>query len=141
MRYLIILLCTIFCMLYMPARGYEVHTTPRTQETVTHRADYPALATRFTDTLRTHPPVSDCHMVFHTNDHNLIERIELNIEMNVQALEDYLKDERNMHYVSRKEVDRYLSSFRISIQNAAHEIFSELKHEDISVNLATIEYP
>jgi hypothetical protein len=136
MRRIIMTVCAIFCLLCLTLEGYEVTTMPQTVEVKSDRAHYPILAKRFSDTLKMHPPVSDCHLLLHTTTiADYVERIEIAIQIDRQALIAYLTEEHNIRFVTPRDQDRYLDSFANTIRTTASEIFTEVKHESINVSL------
>lgn len=136
----IIAISTIFCLLCLPAVGYEVRTTPPKTETGADRIHYPAFAKRFTDTLKTHPPVSDCHVLLHTSElADFVDKVEIAIKIDREALVTFLTEQHKIRFVSQKDQDRYLESFKSTIRKAAADIFTDIKNEAISVNISYSE--
>ena len=137
MRRSIMTVCAIFCLYCLPLQGYEVTTTPHATEAKSDRAHYPMLAKRFSDTLKTHPPVSDCHLVLHASEiAEYVDRIEIAIQIDRQALITYLTEVHNIRFVTPRDQDRYLDSFSNTIRTTASEIFTEIKHESINASLS-----
>lgn len=132
--------CTIFCLLCLPAAAYEVRTMPPKAEAGADRAHYPTFAKRFTDTLKTHPPVSDCHVLLHTSElADLVDRIEIAVKIDREALITFLTENHKIRFVSQKDQDRYLDSFKSTLRKAAADIFTDIKTEAIAVNISLSE--
>ena len=120
--------------------GIEVKTTPKVADPSADRVHYPLFAKRFTDTLLQHPPVADCHVLLQTTSvENFIDRIEIAIQIDRQALITYLTEQHSVRFASAKDQERYLESFSVSIRNSAAEIFSDIRHEAIHVKLSFSE--
>lgn len=110
---------------------------PPTASTHSNRAHYPEFAKRFADQAKTHPPVTDCHVsLLYAEFGDTVDRMQISIEVDRQALHNCLKELQSLRYVSPREQDRYLDSLQQGIRNAAAEVFSEIKKEAIHVQLA-----
>lgn len=135
MRFISILIFALFCFSSLPdqchgyeARSYETHPS--------ERVHYHAFATRFAETLKAHPPVTDCQVTLLENDfESFIDHIKISVEISREALLDFLHQEHNRRFVSQNDQDRYLIALQGSIHGAASEIFSDIKHEAIEVTL------
>lgn len=126
----------IFCLLCLPVHAYEVRTVPQKVETGAERVHYPTFAKHFADTLKTHPPVSDCQVLLHTSElADLVDRIEIAVKIDREALITFLTEEHKMRFVSQNSQDRYLTSLKCTLHKAAKDIFTEIQHEAISVNI------
>ncbi len=140
MRKFIIIIRTIFCLLCLPILSLEVRTTPPAIEKSADRVHYSSFAKRFSDNLKLHPPVSDCQVHLKLVEiGDLFDHLEISIDLSRKALIAYLAEEHKLHIVTQRDQDRYIDSFRSSIKSAAFEIFSDIKHEAIKVNLTIIE--
>ncbi|MCE5294863.1 MAG: hypothetical protein LLF94_09675 [Chlamydiales bacterium] len=120
--------------------GIEVKTGPIAADASADRVHYPLFAKRFTDTLLQHPPVADCHVLLQTTAvENFIDRVEIAIQIDRQALVAYLTDQYSARFASARDQERYLDSFSVSIRNSAAEIFTDIRHEAIHVKLSFSE--
>jgi hypothetical protein len=112
---------------------------PKSEKSV-DRPHYHAFAKRFADSLKNHPPVSDCQVLVLLTDHNFpADRIDIVVEMQHEALKDYLAKRHEVREVTQKDIDRYMSSFRSSIKQAAAEIFADIQKESIHVTTTIIK--
>ncbi|MBS0635370.1 MAG: hypothetical protein JSR37_07910 [Verrucomicrobia bacterium] len=125
MKYIVLLL-----LLSLQGHAIEVHTTnPPAHHSASDQQHYSLFAKRFSDMLMTHRPVSDCHVLVNSNS------LHISIEINRPALIAFLTEELKIRFVSQKDQDRYLDSFRTNIHNAASEIFTEIAREAIHITL------
>ncbi len=130
----------LFCLLTFPLYSYEVRTLPPAVDKSQERVHYHSLAGRFANTLRNHPPVTDCQVHVYLKEFNDLEdHLEISIEIDRPSLITHLSRERNTTFITQRDQDRYLESFALNIKKSAHEVFSEIKIEAIKINLNIIE--
>ncbi len=140
MSALSILIFALFCFSSLPLDGYQVQTSSSATEASSDRIHYHAFANRFEETLKNHPPVADCQVDLLENEfENYVDQIEIAVQINREALLNFLHLEHKITFVSQNDQDRYLTAFKQSIHNAASEIFSDIKHQAIKVSLTFSE--
>lgn len=136
----IILFSAFFCLLCCPSYAYEVKTRPQDLATSADRVHYPLFAQHFCDTLKTHPPVSDCQVLLQKSGvSEFADNIEIAIKIDKEHLIAFLTNERKVLLVSQKDQDRYLTSLQFTIRKTASEIFTDIKHEAIKVSVSYVE--
>lgn len=140
MKYSIIVKSLIFCLLTLPLASLEVRTEQHKSINGSEKIYYPDFARRFSDTLKTHPPVHDCTVHLLTKEgQNSIERLHIAIQIDRQALVTYLQGRSNRLFISLKDQEHYLTDFSYTIRQTAKEIFTEVSHEAIKVELSFAE--
>lgn len=122
MKYLAVLLLTATSSL-------QALPPPRPQSTLADRSLYPMLATRFQDTLKTHPPVTECQLFFHHTE----EQLTITIEISLEKLKSHLANVYQIRRPTNGDAERYLVNFRKNIQKAAAEVFVAIPLESIQV--------
>lgn len=96
---------------------------------IANRSLYPVLAMRFQDTLKDHPPVSNCQLLFHQTEDQLTVMIELNYEKLIQ----YLANDYKIRRPTLGDAERYLTNFQKAIQKAASDVFVDIPINSIRV--------
>ena len=131
----------LLAMLISPLYSLEVRTAnPPPQNKAQERVHYHSFAAHFANTLKNHPPVTDCHVkVFLTDFKDLEDRLEIIVEIDRPSLITHLGKERNTTFITTRDSERYLDSFGQNIKQAAHEVFTDIKIEAIKVTINIIE--
>jgi len=127
----IINMYTILSLLFlMPLQAIEV----RTSQSKVEKSDfhnYQLYAKQFAETIKSHPPVEECHVLLHEAE----KTVEIRIEFVREELLTYLSLAHNIRFVSQGDVDRYANNFKSAVKSSASEIFSELEQNSIRVDL------
>lgn len=119
----------LLSLISAPLVGVEVHTNAPSVTHASDRQHYALYAKRFSDMLMTHPPVSDCHVMVHDS------ALEIAVEINRPTLVQFLTENHGIRFVSPRDLDRYLDSFKVHIRNSASEIFTEIEQQAINITL------
>ncbi len=123
-------LFAIFCLLsFAPIHAIEVRTSMPEKKSDSHH--YHLFAKQFADTIKSHSPVDECHVIL--ND--IEKKLEIRVEFEKEVLTKFLAENHNIRFVSQSDTDRYLSNFRAALKKSASEIFTEIEKESITIQL------
>lgn len=120
----------LFAVLLLTATcSLQALPPPKPASTIADRSLYPMLASRFQDTLKAHPPVTECQLFFHHTE----DQLTISVEISFSRLSSYLASAYQIRRPGQGDAERYLVNFRKNIQKAAAEVFVAIPLEKIQV--------
>ncbi len=122
-------LAIFFMLFFIPIHAVEVRTSLPEKKSDSHH--YHLYAKQFAETIKSHAPIDECHVILH----DIEKKLEIRIEFEKDVLTKFLSETHNIRFVSQSDRDRYISNLRTTLKNSASEIFTEIEKESILIQV------